>query len=599
MQDTLTFPTMGSPHHRFTFSQSYYTDYSEQCSVVSTPFVSAPSSPGRQCDGGFYFSAPTSPHWALTFTTASEGVAPRDYPSSIPLHWDEKPVTPRRMSNGKDEANSFLMTSDFEFSARFAELDDPFMSPTPMSSANELFCNGQIKPLKMPARTEYSACSTSRINMNEHATSRINMNEHATSRINVNEHAIGSLPNAFEFNSRGALNTSISAPHTPRFSSTSRGWGGGASPHGTSELNRGRSASSVSAPQSPRPPLNRVKGALCGVSSSRIDRAFDASMHMSLEVCRRNIEGSSRIDKAFDTSMHMSTEGSRRKVEGSRRIDKAFDTALHMSTEGSRRKTDGSRRSGRSMLSLAPLRFQDTGHRRTRSFSPLRIFQRGDHPSSQSSMGATERQDTHTLSRDSSANEKKHEEDSNSAEKSFNKKWTLKDLLHRKSGGENRSMSSRTSSRRSGASADSTSSSVEKMSAKSLSTGRSSSESSYSFISSHTCTKDVVTSMSSRGKTHVGDSTSNQSMCKKGQKHTICDVKSSSQKGIKGCVQKGNKGSISPHEMHYMMHKAQSEELRKRTFLPYRQGLLGCLGFTSRSYRTVSTISKTLQSVSG
>lgn len=38
---------------------------------------------------------------------------------------------------------------------------------------------------------------------------------------------------------------------------------------------------------------------------------------------------------------------------------------------------------------------------------------------------------------------------------------------------------------------------------------------------------------------------------------------------------------ISAHELHYTANRAQAEELRKKTFLPYRQGLLACLGYPS------------------
>ncbi|KAK6916481.1 Protein of unknown function DUF1645, plant [Dillenia turbinata] len=38
-------------------------------------------------------------------------------------------------------------------------------------------------------------------------------------------------------------------------------------------------------------------------------------------------------------------------------------------------------------------------------------------------------------------------------------------------------------------------------------------------------------------------------------------------------------GPVSAHELHYTLNRAVSEEMRKRTFLPYKQGLLGCLGF--------------------
>ncbi|KAL6557950.1 hypothetical protein OROMI_018300 [Orobanche minor] len=40
----------------------------------------------------------------------------------------------------------------------------------------------------------------------------------------------------------------------------------------------------------------------------------------------------------------------------------------------------------------------------------------------------------------------------------------------------------------------------------------------------------------------------------------------------------------SVHELHYTANRAQAEEMRKITFLPYRQGLLACLGFSSNSY---------------
>ncbi|XP_020263943.1 DNA polymerase delta subunit 3-like, partial [Asparagus officinalis] len=45
-------------------------------------------------------------------------------------------------------------------------------------------------------------------------------------------------------------------------------------------------------------------------------------------------------------------------------------------------------------------------------------------------------------------------------------------------------------------------------------------------------------------------------------------------------------------------NRAQAEEMRKRTFLPYRQGLLGCLGFSSRGYGAVNGLAKTLNPVS-
>lgn len=47
-----------------------------------------------------------------------------------------------------------------------------------------------------------------------------------------------------------------------------------------------------------------------------------------------------------------------------------------------------------------------------------------------------------------------------------------------------------------------------------------------------------------------------------------------------------SKQAISPHELHYTSQRAQAEQMRKRTSLPYKQGLMGCLGFSSKNYRS-------------
>lgn len=39
------------------------------------------------------------------------------------------------------------------------------------------------------------------------------------------------------------------------------------------------------------------------------------------------------------------------------------------------------------------------------------------------------------------------------------------------------------------------------------------------------------------------------------------------------------RGHISAHELHYTMNRAVSEDLKKKTFLPYKQGILGSLAF--------------------
>lgn len=47
---------------------------------------------------------------------------------------------------------------------------------------------------------------------------------------------------------------------------------------------------------------------------------------------------------------------------------------------------------------------------------------------------------------------------------------------------------------------------------------------------------------------------------------------------------------LSPHEIHYTSQRAQADQLKRKTSLPYRHGILGCLGFPSKSYRSVSGI---------
>lgn len=54
----------------------------------------------------------------------------------------------------------------------------------------------------------------------------------------------------------------------------------------------------------------------------------------------------------------------------------------------------------------------------------------------------------------------------------------------------------------------------------------------------------------------------------------------------------------SPHELFYTASRAQAEEMRKKTYLPYRQGLLGCLGFSSKSYGAMNGLARALNPVS-
>ncbi|KAK7407726.1 hypothetical protein VNO78_09763 [Psophocarpus tetragonolobus] len=50
------------------------------------------------------------------------------------------------------------------------------------------------------------------------------------------------------------------------------------------------------------------------------------------------------------------------------------------------------------------------------------------------------------------------------------------------------------------------------------------------------------------------------------------------------------RGPVSAHELHYTVNRAASVELKKKTLLPYKQGLLGCLGFNPGMHHLTATI---------
>ncbi|GAB4835754.1 hypothetical protein Ancab_000664 [Ancistrocladus abbreviatus] len=112
-------------------SEDYYID-----SNCSTPYVSAPSSPGRAAGGGggFYYSAPASPMHFVLLSSRSSAFATNSVPSPSD-------------ASSTGTSGSF----EFEFSARFANNSNGSASPEigSMSSADELFLNGQIRPMKL------------------------------------------------------------------------------------------------------------------------------------------------------------------------------------------------------------------------------------------------------------------------------------------------------------------------------------------------------------------------------------------------------------------------------------------------------------------
>ena len=108
-----------------------YEDFDSTC---STPYVSAPSSPGRGPIGGFFYSAPASPmHFAMTAAS---------YPSA----------KSSSSSSFENSNGSVPLAYEFEFSARFGSSGSGGSGS--MSSADELFLNGQIRPMKLSSHLE-------------------------------------------------------------------------------------------------------------------------------------------------------------------------------------------------------------------------------------------------------------------------------------------------------------------------------------------------------------------------------------------------------------------------------------------------------------
>ncbi|KAJ6397425.1 hypothetical protein OIU77_018442 [Salix suchowensis] len=121
----------GNPYNGKTLETHYFTeDFDSAC---STPYVSAPSSPGRPgsgpVNGGFFYSCPASPkHFAMT--SAEKAMA--------------------NFASSPD--NSVAIGYEFEFSARFGSAGSG--QPGSMSSADELFLNGQIRPMKLSSHLQ-------------------------------------------------------------------------------------------------------------------------------------------------------------------------------------------------------------------------------------------------------------------------------------------------------------------------------------------------------------------------------------------------------------------------------------------------------------
>ncbi|KAL3515253.1 hypothetical protein ACH5RR_022155 [Cinchona calisaya] len=107
----------------------------------------------------------------------------------------------------------------------------------------------------------------------------------------------------------------------------------------------------------------------------------------------------------------------------------------------------------------------------------------------------------------------------------------------------------------------------------------------------------------SEGRATNKDQFKKYSILKKSTDHQE-DVKNSSfrstdsvgSSSVSSSKRRSSGQQVSAHELHYTANRAVSEELKKKTFLPYKQGLLGCLGFNPGI--PVHEISKGLGSMS-
>nr|GMD00094.1 herbivore elicitor-regulated 1 [Ipomoea batatas] len=97
----------------------------------------------------------------------------------------------------------------------------------------------------------------------------------------------------------------------------------------------------------------------------------------------------------------------------------------------------------------------------------------------------------------------------------------------------------------------------------------------------------------SEGRASSKEMMNKYAMLKKSHHHD--DVKNASFRSTESAGSTSRRrGPVSAHELHYTVNRAASEEMKRKTFLPYKQGLLGCLGV----HPTVPEISKGLASMS-
>ncbi|KAJ7966657.1 AR781, pheromone receptor-like protein [Quillaja saponaria] len=133
-------------------------------SMPSSPYLSGPSTPKRF--ENYFFSAPTSPsrmsefyrefdNFAVTHGSSNRDAIGSSASSSIPFDWEEKPGTPKSSQANNKKHEDKDDDDDFDFAFFVGEEVEKVSL-----SAEELFDDGKIKPLKPPPRLQVDEFTT-------------------------------------------------------------------------------------------------------------------------------------------------------------------------------------------------------------------------------------------------------------------------------------------------------------------------------------------------------------------------------------------------------------------------------------------------------
>eukprot|EP00249_Psilotum_nudum_P007158 c20350_g1_i1 orf=860-2284(-) len=463
---------LGSPRalssQMFVDGENFYT--------TTIPSDSAPSSPPNSCNKRrvFFAIAPTSSRLTQLQLKLSStaGMA-----ALVPFGRDQILGRGDMKSVEREENASFSMTvSDFDFSARFSEADGVPLSPTVMSSADELFYNGQIRPLQ-PL--------------------------HESCRF-VAENAPSQSDDGYTFDFRKSANYNVSAFHSP----------GSPKVHQSNlrlPINKHRDQQTYNPGAWGQGNCLRDERQIAAwdqwtENSKQRKHLFTTSEQTTL----RQGDCAKRIPRSADDLIWQTS----RKRDVGKRFPKSVDDMTERGRQSRQQRfvANGERGS------------RDRSRRISRSLSPLRVFHWEDQPRQ-----SCESDDIFSTTSSLDGKDQLRDHQQSSPRKSTTR--TLKEFLRMSDGRVHHRQSWR----------NCTEASYWEKSLKSceLGTGRKAED-------TKLLRATLQTIAPQRSKTFL----------------------------------RSPRGAVSPHELHYAHQRAHSEQMRKKTFLPYRQGVLGCLGFS-------------------